>query len=1111
MIKVLSPFFLILKLSLFSLLLFIRCSSPQEEALNALSKSKLFTEIPKEISNLDFNNSIVNNPETNENILSYEYFYNGGGVAIGDINNDGLQDIFLTGNQVPNKLYLNKGNLAFEDITEKAGLQANFWCTGATMADLNQDGFLDIYVCNSGPKKNPETRPNQFYLNNGDGTFKECAKDYGIQDKNRSTQSAFIDYDMDGDLDLFVINHADFFRLTIFEIYDLLQDKNELKKVTNNLYRNNGNGSFTKVTEEANLLRYGFGLGLVVSDINTDGLPDIYVANDFDVPDFMYINMGDGTFKDNIKSTTKHITWSSMGCDIADINNDGSLDIGVVDMSPNDHVRSKTLMKTMNTEFNKLLVNKLKRQHQYMFNTLQVNNGDNVFSEIGMLSGIGKTDWSWTALFTDLDNDGYKDYFITNGFRKYATDNDFQHYVKDIKSSGKQLTKTDIQNIYDQMPEVKLPNVLFKNNKDLTFTDIAPSSGLEKATISNGAASVDLDNDGDLDLVINNTDQDLLLYRNNSEQKENNFLQINLEGKRIHSKVIIHYGDNELQIQELSPTRGFQSSMPHTLHFGLGTHKSVSKVEITWPDGQVQDLENIKANQILSIKREQTHTSKPKKFDLLFSMENPYKLGINYRHQENNHDDFKKEVLLPHAQSKLGPFAAVADLNNDGLDDLFLGGAKGQTGKLYQQLENGTFKNINCPDLELDSESEDMDALFFDANNDGLVDLYVVSGGGSDFDQKSPLLQDRLYLNNGKGNFSKSKNALPKMLSSGAKVKACDIDLDGDLDLFIGGRTLPGQYPFSPKSYLLKNEGGTFKDITFQQAPDLSECGMVTDFVFSDFNGDHHPDLILVGEWMPVSFFSNDGKGHFTSQNTQYPSQDLQGWWYSIVADDLDDDGDDDYILGNIGLNNKFHPSHKKPLHVYANDFDENGNFDIVISSYYKGRQVPMRGKECSTQQIPGLAEKFPSYKSFANASLEEVYGIEHLESSLHLQANTFSSVVLLSHKDSIQIIDLPLEAQVSSINKIIVRDMDNNGTKDLITIGNMYHTEFETTRYDASNGNLLSGDGTGNFSPVPFSTSGLFAPFDSKDMEWITIGPNKKEHFIITNNNRSIQLYGIN
>lgn len=1104
-----SAIILTLKLIVLTSIVFNACTSPQSKALKNIPTDKLFSEIPNSISGMTFSNNVKHNMRTNENILSYEYFYNGGGVAIGDINNDGLQDVFVTGNHVSNKLFLNKGNLQFEDITQKAGLQSDFWSTGVTMADVNQDGYLDIYVCNSGPNEDGNSRPNQFYLNNGNATFKECAAEYGIQDKNYSSQAAFFDFDMDGDLDLFVLNHAIDFGIPFAKIREKYKDKAELRKASNTLFRNEGNGKFKDITVESGILSNGYGLGVVISDINTDGLPDIYVTNDFYIPDFMYINMGDGRFQDRIKATTKHVTWSAMGCDIADINNDGAMDIGVVDMSPNDHFRSKTLMKSMDVEFNKFLVDNLKNQHQYMFNTLQVNNGDNVFSEIGMLAGVGKTDWSWTALFADFDNDGYKDYFISNGFRKYSSDNDFQRYVKGIMDSKKELSDEDLEEIHAKMPEVKLPNALFHNNQDLTFTDIAMESGLEKETFSSGSAVADLDNDGDLDLIINNLDQDLLLYRNNTESKQKNYLDVKLEGYPIQSKVRIHYGD-QLQIQELSPTRGYLSSMPYVLHFGLGETNNIDKLEVVWPDGQSQTMENVKANQTVSISRYKTQKATSQKFDLILSMENASKIGLNYRHKENRHDDFADEVLLPHAQSKLGPFSAVADINQDGLEDIFLGGAKGQSGSIFIQQQNGSFKKQNSKALERDKASEDMDALFFDADNDNDLDLYVVSGGGSDFDKHSPLLQDRLYINNGKGEFSKSTHALPKMISSGAKVKACDFDNDGDEDLFVGGRTTPGQYPFSPKSYLLKNNNGRFQDVSSKQAGNLQDIGMVTDFVWSDFNKDGHKDLIIVGEWMPVSFYSNNGKGFFTNQNDQYSSDELRGWWYSIEASDLDKDGDDDYVLGNIGLNNKFHPSAKKPFHVYANDFDENGHSDIVLTSYYKGRQVPMRGKECSTEQIPSLEEKFPSYESFANASLEDVYGADYLNASLHLFTNTFASTVLMNDNGVFNSIQLPNEAQISAINRILVKDINKDGNLDLITVGNMYNTEFETIRYDASNGSVLSGDGKGNFRAMPFPESGLFAPFDAKDMEWIRIGPEKKEHFVITNNNRGIQLYGL-
>lgn len=1102
-----SPFRIAGTCFLSFILLLTSCESPESKKLKALPKDKLFTKIPSKLSGLAFNNKLTNNFATRQNILGYEYFYNGAGVSIGDINNDGLPDILMTGNMVSNKLYLNKGNLQFEDITKEAGLISKHWSTGATMADVNQDGYLDIYICNSGYKLDPNTRPNQFYINNGDLTFTESAKQYGIQDNNSSTQSAFLDYDSDGDLDLYVMNHSTYYEMSLKDVFALIEDEKELNKVSSHLYRNNGDGSFSDVTDEAGLLNYGFGLGLVVSDINSDGLPDIYVTNDYDVPDFMYINQGDGTFKDKIKKRTKHISWFGMGCDIADINNDGAMEIGVVDMTPNDHFRSKTLMKSMNTDLAKFLVSGMKRQHQYMFNSLQLNNGNDYFSDIALMADVAKTDWSWSALFSDLDNDGYKDYFVTNGFRKYFSDNDFQGRLDKMLNSKTPVSRPEMDALIDGMPDVKIPNVLFRNNGDLTFNDISTDAGLDFGTYSNGASIADLDGDGDLDIVVNNIDQKMLLYRNNSESLNgNNYLQIKLNGQSLNAKVTLHYGDGEIQVQELTATRGFQSSVPHTLHFGLKDHTTVDQVEIEWLDGTYQSVPNVKANQLVALNKEHTGEKESPQKNLMVYMENHKTFGFEFTHKENTHDDYAEEVLLPHSQSHLGPFSTTGDINGDGLEDVFIGGAKDQAGIIYVQNTRRKFNQLNCPALEVDKGSEDMSALFFDADGDKDLDLYIVSGGGSDFKINAPELQDRLYINDGKGNFTKSKSSLPKMISSGLKVKANDIDHDGDLDLFVGGRTTPGQYPYTPKSYLLENRNGKFFDITSEKGVGLSDIGMVTDFVWSDFDGDNVKDLIVVGEWMPISYYVNkDGK--LIDKTTTYNPKNHSGWWYSIEASDLDKDGDDDYIVGNIGLNNKFHPSKKKPLNIYANDFDQNGKYDIVLSSFYKGKEVPMRGKECSTQQIPDISEKFPSYESFANASLEDVYGKKQLEDGLHLQANTFQSVALINNAGIMEVKPLPNIAQMGPINKTLITDVNKDGYPDLIIGGNMFEVEFETTRYDASIGSVLTGDGKGNFEVLSTRNSSLFLPLNLKDMNWITVGKQKKKYFIITNNNKSVQL----
>lgn len=1088
------------------LVISFQACSPETDTKTSegIPANKLFSTIPGDYSGLTFNNKLTEDPK---NILNYDYYFNGGGVSIGDINNDGLQDIFLTGNEVSNRLYLNKGDLQFEDITEKAGLISNTWSTGASMADINGDGLLDIYVCNSGPDKNGKN--NLFYLNKGNLKFEELAAEYGIQDEGRqSTQSAFFDYDLDGDLDLFVMNHSILFDVPFNELTKKLRKPGELRKSSNSLYRNENNGTFTDVTNNAGLLNYGYGLGLVISDINSDGYADIYISNDFDIPDFMYINQKNGTFKDQIKWKTKHVSWNGMGCDIADINNDGNLDIAVVDMTPDDHVRSKILMKSMDTDYAKFMIEKLRRQHQYMFNSLQIGNGAGIFSDIAQMAGVAKTDWSWSALLSDLDNDGYKDYFVTNGYRKYSTDNDFKQYKNKFKEGELQMSAEEFNALYSEVPELKLPNALFHNKGDLTFENIALESGLEQATFSNGSSIADLDNDGDLDIVINNIDDEMLLYRNNStDLNQNHFLQIGFEKTAFQAKVKLYYDSGKIQVQENSPVRGYQSSLPEVLHFGLGDTKKVDSIDILWPDGTEQHLYAIEANQVLKIKKEPSKQRAKLRPSYLLPIVNPAGLGLDYKHEENNHDDLAKEVLLPHAQSKLGPFTTVGDLNGDGLEDIFIGGAKAQSGSIFLQSKQGKFEKLNSPALDADRGSEDMDALFFDFDQDGDQDLYVVSGGGSDFENDSPLLQDRLYINTGKGRLKKS-HALPIMLTSSAKVKTFDFDKDGDLDLFVGGRTIPGKYPHAPRSYLLENRKGKFIDVTDKRAPGLATIGMVTDFVWSDINGDKIKDLVVVGEWMPVSFFTNNGKGFFTNQNDVYGSENLKGWWYSISAFDFNGDSKDDYVLGNIGLNNKFHPSHEKPLKVYSNDYDNNGKLDIVLNSYYKGKEVPMRGKECSTEQIPDLESKFPSYRDFANASLQEVYGSDKLSESLQLEANTFTSTVLVSSGDNFKSIPLANEAQVSPINKSLIRDVNKDGHADLILAGNMFQTEFETTRYDASNGLVLSGNGDGTFQSIPFESSGFSAPLDVKDMEWFQLGNRKQHYLIISSNNMPVQIY---
>jgi len=1100
--------------------------TPKSSSKNISSKTKskaedveydapLFTLLPSSETGVTFGNYLQEDIYSINNVLSYEYYYMGAGLAVGDINNDGLADIFFCGNNEANRLYLNKGNFQFEDITEKAGVGSKRFTTGATMADVNNDGLLDIYVNNSGHYKDAESKANELYINKGDGHFTESAAEYGINNGDWSVQSAFFDYDKDGDLDLFVSNHSTYFRVPLNVVFKELENPETLYKMSSKLYRNDG-GKFKDVTREAGLVNHSYGLGLVISDINNDGFPDIYQANDYSVPDRMYINQGNGKFVDEQKNRTKHVPWFGMGADISDFNNDGYLDIAAVDMAAADHIRGKTLMASMDSDLFWGLVTQKNQQYQYMFNSLQLNNGNGTFSEIANMAGVAKTDWSWSALFMDVDNDGWKDYLVSNGMRRYALDNDFRMAMEKARQEGGGTVPDEKRpELWKMMPEVPLSNMMYRNNGDLTFTDKAEAWDMAQPSYSTGAAYADFDGDGDLDFVMNNTDTEAFIYRNNaSELTGNNYLRLQLldDGKKaatMNAKITIHHGD-QIQHQELTYTRGYQSAVEEFIHFGLGKVDKVDKIEVKWLDGKEQILTNVAANQLLKVDKKDAKTGsqiqKPT-IEAIFVEANLQKMGIDFKHTENRYDDFKTEILLPHKQSMLGPFVGVSDVNKDGLEDFYVGGAAGQSGVLYLQSADGTFSESNQELWASSANSEDMYPLFFDADNNGVDDLYIVSGGGGEMKGNEAFLQDRLYVNFGENGFKQVK-ALPDMQSSGMKAQAADFDGDGDMDIFVGGRTLPGKYPFPSRSYLLRNDNKRFNDVTAELAPELQEAGMITDFKWTDFNKDGQIDLIVVGEWMPISFYQNEG-GKFKNVTTEYGLGDYTGWWYSLEVADIDGDGDEDLIAGNVGLNNKFNPSSKKPLHVYANDFDGTGSFDIVLSKDYKGKLVPVRGRECSSQQMPFVAEKFPTYSDFAHAGLEDIYGEQKLESSLHLQVNDFHSMVFINNGDqSYTAKPLPNEAQMAPINGIVVADVNKDGNQDLVVAGNMYHAEVETPRYDAGNGLVLLGDGKGNFNPLNVLESGFFAPKDVKDVVLIHLGAKKEMGILVTNNNGGLQLF---
>ena len=1060
---------------------------------------KLFELLSPDETGVDFNNRLHEDDQLN--ILTYEYFYNGGGVGAGDINNDGLADLFFTGNMSESKLYVNKSKdqqIKFEDITAQSGIQiSEGWARGVAMVDINADGFLDIYVCRAGPAQVGKLS-NLLFINQKNNTFKEEAKAYGLDYSGNTTQAAFFDYDHDGDLDAYLVTN----------VMNMRGPNNIRPKVSDGsspnadrLFRNNGNGTFTDVSKESGILEEGYGLGIAVTDVNNDGWPDVYISNDYVSNDLLYINQQDGTFKNEIASYFKHQSYSAMGNDAADIDNDGLVDFITVDMLPEDPVRRKNMFGLMNYDRH-LSELRMGYEPQFMRNTLQHNEGNMpggnqpVFSEMGRYSGVEATDWSWGALFADYDNDGFRDLMITNGYPKDITNRDFVIYRMAEYEMQMRSGNGDSRRLAEALKKVEgahVPNYLFTNNHDLTFSNKSAEWGFDIPSFSNGAVYADFDNDGDLDLAMNNIDREAFLYENHSERKpDQHSLTVKLKGPALNrdgfgAKIWL-WSAHGKQYAEHSPYRGYQSTTEtDRVHFGVGNASQIDSVAVIWPDSRMQVLKNVKAGQMLELDYAKASANAPVNYPKvgneavnapLFTALNSS--GIDFQHKDELYIDFKIQPLLPHLPSQNGPGIAVGDVNGDGLDDFYVGGAFNQSGRVYVQDKQRRFRSKAL--VAGQKYEEDMGTLLFDADGDADQDLYVVSGS-NEFEAGSRYYQDRLYMNDGKGNFSLNIGALPAIPASGSTVNATDFDRDGDLDLFVGGRLSPGAYPVAGESSILRNEGGRFVEATQQVCAEIKNVGMVTSALWTDFDQDGWVDLIVAGEWMPIVFYKNN-QGKLVDVSAQTGLKNTTGWWNSIASGDFDEDGDMDYVLGNVGLNSEGKPSNDKPLTLLAKDFDKSGTMDPVITRYIGNDLYPIHPRDEMTGQMNFLKKRFVYYADYSKAKITDVFKPEELKDARKLVCETMQSVMLENRGGGkFALKYLPAAAQMGAVYGLVPEDFNRDGHLDLLLSGNSHATESISGRLDGLNGLLMLGDGKGGFKPLRAAQSGILIPGDAKGM----------------------------